>query len=50
MGLEIIAPLHRYYLHESLNDITKIIDDGNCVNIMTVDFAKTFDSIYHNKL
>ena len=37
-------------LLESLNDITKIIDDGNCVDVITVDFAKAFDSISHNKL
>ena len=35
-------------LLELLNDITKIIDDGNCVDVITVDFA--FDSISHNKL
>ena len=36
-------------LLELLNDITKIIDDGNCVDIIAVDFAKAFDSISHNK-
>ena len=37
-------------LLELPNDITKIIDDGNCVDVITVDFAKAFDSISHNKL
>ena len=37
-------------LLELLNDITKIIDDGNCVDVITVDFAKAFYSIFHNKL
>ena len=37
-------------LLELLNDITKIIDDGNCVDVITVHFAKAFDSISHNKL
>ena len=37
-------------LLELLNDITKIVDDGNCVDGITVDFAKLFDSISHNKL
>ena len=32
-------------LLELLNDITRIIDDGNCVNVITVDSAKAFDSI-----
>ena len=33
-----------------LNDISKIIDDGNYVDVITDDFAKAFDSISHNKL
>ena len=37
-------------LLELLNDITKIIDDGNCVDVITIDFAKEFVSISHNKL
>ena len=37
-------------LLELLNNITKIIDDGNCVDVITVDFAKAFYSIFHNKL
>ena len=37
-------------LLELLNDITKIIDDGNCVNVITVDSAKAFDSISCYKL
>ena len=37
-------------LLELLNDITKIINDGNCVDVITVDFAKAFDSTSHNKL
>ena len=37
-------------LLELLKDITKIIDDGNCVDVITFDFAKAFDSISHKKL
>ena len=37
-------------LLELLYFITKIIDDGNRVDVITVDFAKTFDFISHNKL
>ena len=37
-------------LLELLNDITKIIDDGNCVDVITVDFAKAFDTTSHNRL
>ena len=33
-----------------LNDIIKFIDDGNCVDVITVNVAKAFDSISHNKL
>ena len=35
---------------ELLKDITKISDDGNCVDVITVDFGKAFNSISHNKL
>ena len=37
-------------LLELLNDTTKIINDGNCVDVITFDFAKAFDSISFNKL
>ena len=32
---------------ELLNNITKIIDDGNWIDVITVDFAKTFDLTSH---
>ena len=50
MSLEVITPLHQYYYLGLLNDMTEINDDGNCVDITTVDFAKAFGSISHNKL
>ena len=37
-------------LLELLNDIAKIIYDGNYVDVITVDFAKVFDSISLIKL
>ena len=37
-------------LLELLNDPTNNIDLGNAVDIITIDFAKAFDSINHNKL
>ena len=37
-------------LLELIDDITEIINDGNCVDVITVDFVKAFDSISHNKL
>ena len=37
-------------LLELLNDLTNNIDIGNAVDIITIDFAKAFDSINHNKL
>ena len=36
-------------LLELLNDLTNNIDIGNAVDIITIDFAKAFDSINHNK-
>ena len=35
---------------ELLNDLTNNIDIGNAVDIITIDFAKAFDLINHNKL
>ena len=37
-------------LLELLNDLTSNIDVGNVVDIITIDFAKAFDSFNHNKL
>ena len=37
-------------LLELLKDLTNNIDVGNAVDIITIDFAKAFDSINHNKL
>jgi ribonucleases P/MRP protein subunit RPP40 len=37
-------------LLELLNYITLKVDDGNNVDLITIDFAKAFDSISHNKL
>ena len=37
-------------LLELLNDLTNNIDIRNAVDIITIDFAKAFDSINHNKL
>ena len=37
-------------LLELLNDLTNNIDIGNAVDIKTIDVAKAFDSINHNKL
>ena len=37
-------------LLEFLNNLTNNIDIGNAVDTITIDFAKAFDSINHNKL
>ena len=37
-------------LLELLNNLTNNIDIGNVVDIITIDFVKTFDSINYNKL
>ena len=37
-------------LLESLNDLINHVDLGDAVDIMTIDFAKAFDLINHNKL
>ena len=50
MGLKVITPCITSVLLELLSNKTKIIDDGNCVDVATDDFAKAFDSISHNKL
>ena len=34
---------------ELLDDLTKLVDSGNCVDMIAVDFSKTFDKILHNK-
>ncbi len=37
-------------LLEMNNDITKLLDEGNCVDLITIDFSKAFDKISHSKL
>ena len=37
-------------LLELINEITSLMDIGHSVDVITVDFAKAFDSISHNKL
>ena len=37
-------------LLELLDNITKLADSGNCVDMITVDFSKAFDKTFHNKL
>ena len=37
-------------LLELINELTSLMDLGHSVDVITVDFAKAFDSISHNKL
>ena len=37
-------------LFELLSDLTNHVDLGNAVDKITINFAKTLDSINHNKL
>ena len=37
-------------LLDLLNYITNIIDNGNCVNVITANYVKAFDSVSRNKL
>ena len=37
-------------LLEYLEDITKLVDDGNCVDVVYLDFAKAFDKCPHVRL
>ena len=37
-------------LLELINELTSLMDIGHSVNVITVNFAKAFDSISHNKL
>ena len=37
-------------LLELLNDVTQDIDNNNNVDLITIDFSKAFDSIFHSKL
>ena len=37
-------------LLEYLEDLTKLIDEGNCVDIIYLDFAKAFDKVPHQRL
>jgi uncharacterized protein (DUF934 family) len=36
-------------LLEMTNDITKLIDSKNNINLITIDFSKAFDTISHKK-
>ena len=35
-------------LLELMDDITSFVDNSNSVDIITIDFAKAFDTISHN--
>ena len=37
-------------LLELLNDLTSYINNGQSVDLLTIDFSKAFNSISHNKL
>ena len=37
-------------LLELINELTSLMDIGHSVDVITVDFAKAFDSISHKKL
>ena len=37
-------------LLELNNDQMKFLDDGNSVDLITIDFSKVFDKISHKKL
>ena len=37
-------------LLEYLEDLTKLIDEGNCLDIVYLDFAKAFDKVPHQRL
>ena len=37
-------------LLELLDDVTNYLDNGNNVDLITIDFSKAFDKICHNKL
>ena len=37
-------------LLEYLEDLTKLVDDGHCVDIIYLDFAKAFDKVPHLRL
>ena len=37
-------------LLELLNDLSSYINNGQSVDLITIDFSKAFDSISHNKL
>ena len=37
-------------LLELINELTSLMDIGHSVNVITVNFAKAFDSIPHSKL
>ena len=39
-----------FNLLEIINDITQDIDNRNNVDLITIDFLKTFNSISHSKL
>jgi hypothetical protein len=37
-------------LVELLDNVTNNLDLGNCIDVITIDFSKAFDTISHNKL
>ena len=37
-------------LLEFIDDVTKQVDDGNNIDVITIDFSKAFDKIPHDKL
>ena len=37
-------------LLENLEDLTKFLDENDCVNVLYCDFQKAFDSVPHRRL
>lgn len=37
-------------LLEVLNDLSKMIEDGDCIDIIYLDFSKAFDTVPHQRL
>ena len=38
------------YLLASMETLTKLLDDGNAVDVLYLDFAKAFDKVPHSRL
>ena len=47
MALEISSRVTVTDLTEMLNDITKLFDNKNNIDLVTIDFSKAFDTISH---